>query len=157
MQSRALRGHAHASGEHVHDHRIQDLEAHPHTFIRPDDQSLPRLLLEASDSQPSPASDWRALAFQAFPGLPVNGSQHAHMGQGQGDTHGPGRLTYFLPLGQAMTKGSNTHHWGDPTHSMWCCYGTGIESMAKLADSIFFWRWACRSPCRTWFTCAYVL
>ena len=23
-------------------------------------------------------------------------------------------------------------------HSFWCCYGTAIESFAKLADSIYF-------------------
>jgi len=28
--------------------------------------------------------------------------------------------------------------WGTPDDSFWCCYGTGIESFAKLGDSIYF-------------------
>lgn len=30
--------------------------------------------------------------------------------------------------------------WGNPFDTFWCCYGTGIESFTKLADSIFFHR-----------------
>jgi len=44
-----------------------------------------------------------------------------------------GQLIYFVPLGTGHTK-----KWGTPNDSFWCCYGTGIESFAKLADSIYF-------------------
>ncbi len=27
-----------------------------------------------------------------------------------------------------------------PFDSFWCCYGTAVESFAKLADGVFFWR-----------------
>jgi len=30
--------------------------------------------------------------------------------------------------------------WGTPFDSFWCCYGTAVESFAKLADGVFFWR-----------------
>ena len=30
--------------------------------------------------------------------------------------------------------------WGTPFDSFWCCYGTAVESFAKLADDVFFWR-----------------
>jgi len=42
-------------------------------------------------------------------------------------------MIYFLP--QAV---GNTKQWGDPLNTFWCCYGTGIESFAKLNDSIYF-------------------
>ncbi len=45
---------------------------------------------------------------------------------------------YLLPLGTGNTKGDNYHGWGSPTGSFWCCYGTAVESFAKLADSIYF-------------------
>lgn len=28
--------------------------------------------------------------------------------------------------------------WGDPIYTMTCCYGTGLENFAKVADSIYF-------------------
>jgi len=50
----------------------------------------------------------------------------------------PGVYLYLLTLGAGMSKADNYHHWGYPMHSFWCCYGTAIESFAKLADSIYF-------------------
>ncbi|GAB4818253.1 hypothetical protein N2152v2_005299 [Parachlorella kessleri] len=55
----------------------------------------------------------------------------------------PGQFIYYLPLGTGNSKGDQrgwTHGWGDPFHTFWCCYGSGVESMSKLADSIFFHR-----------------
>ncbi len=44
-----------------------------------------------------------------------------------------GMLIYFMPMATGYTK-----TFGTPTDSFWCCYGTGIESFAKLGDSIYF-------------------
>jgi len=44
-----------------------------------------------------------------------------------------GQLMYFVPLATGHTKS-----FGTPNDSFWCCYGTGIESFAKLGDSIYF-------------------
>lgn len=44
-----------------------------------------------------------------------------------------GMLEYFLPLAAGHSR-----TYGTPTDSFWCCYGTGIESFAKLGDSIYF-------------------
>jgi DUF1680 family protein len=44
-----------------------------------------------------------------------------------------GMLTYFTPLASGNVK-----TFGTPCDSFWCCYGTGIESFAKLGDSIYF-------------------
>jgi DUF1680 family protein len=52
----------------------------------------------------------------------------------------PGVMIYLLPLGTGVTKGNSSRGWGTPFNSFWCCYGTGIESFAKLADSIYFKR-----------------
>ncbi|KAK2076024.1 hypothetical protein QBZ16_001360 [Prototheca wickerhamii] len=41
-------------------------------------------------------------------------------------------------------KGEHNHSWtgwGDPFNTFWCCYGSGVESFSKLADSIYFQRW----------------
>jgi len=51
----------------------------------------------------------------------------------------PGSFLYLLPLGAGQSKRDNFHHWGYPLHSFWCCYGTAVESFAKLADSIYFY------------------
>lgn len=50
----------------------------------------------------------------------------------------PGVFLYLLPLGTGQSKADNYHGWGTQEHSFWCCYGTAIESFAKLTDSIFF-------------------
>lgn len=44
-----------------------------------------------------------------------------------------GMMIYYLPLAAGLTK-----QWGTPNDSFWCCYGTGVESFAKLQDSIYF-------------------
>lgn len=86
--------------------------------------------------------NWRFAAYRQFSGLPVNNTLSAHFeGQNDSASHGPGRLIYLMPLGAGNGKGDSSHAWGDPLHSFWCCYGSGVESMAKLYDSIFFWRW----------------
>lgn len=36
---------------------------------------------------------------------------------------GPGVFLYLLPMGTGQSKGDNSHHWGFPEHSFWCCYG----------------------------------
>ena len=66
------------------------------------------------------------------------------LGDGASTDPGPGVLLYFQPLGNGQPKGptgTGNAAWGTPLHNFWCCYGSGVESMAKLADSIFFWRW----------------
>ena len=48
-------------------------------------------------------------------------------------------MLYMMPLGAGVSKAkANWAGWGDPDESFWCCYGTGIESFAKLADGAFF-------------------
>ena len=54
------------------------------------------------------------------------------------DTSRPGVMIYLMPLGVGVTKGNSSRSWGSPLNSFWCCYGTAVESFAKLADSIFF-------------------
>ena len=49
-----------------------------------------------------------------------------------------GVYLYMMPLGMGVAKGDSFHGWGFRWSSLWCCYGTAIESFAKLADSIFF-------------------
>ena len=44
-----------------------------------------------------------------------------------------GMMIYYLPL-----AAGNVKNWGTPDDSFWCCYGTGVESFAKLNDSIYF-------------------
>ena len=50
----------------------------------------------------------------------------------------PGVMIYLLPLGNGVTIGNSSRGWGTPLNSFWCCYGTAIESFAKLGDSIYF-------------------
>ena len=44
-----------------------------------------------------------------------------------------GQFIYYVFLGPGATK-----QWGTAYGSFWCCYGTGVESFAKLADSVYF-------------------
>ena len=44
-----------------------------------------------------------------------------------------GMLEYYVPQ---MTGYQRVY--GTPTDAFWCCYGTGIETWAKMADSIYF-------------------
>jgi len=51
----------------------------------------------------------------------------------------PGKMIYMLPLGAGVSKAkANWAGWGGPDDAFWCCYGTGVESFAKLADGAFF-------------------
>ncbi len=44
-----------------------------------------------------------------------------------------GMMIYYMPL-----SGGDTKKWGTPRNTFWCCYCTGVESFAKLNDSIYF-------------------
>ncbi len=44
-----------------------------------------------------------------------------------------GMMIYYTPLAAGYAK-----NFGTPTDTFWCCYGTGVESFAKLSDSIYF-------------------
>ncbi|MBP8130799.1 MAG: glycoside hydrolase family 127 protein [Candidatus Hydrogenedentes bacterium] len=44
-----------------------------------------------------------------------------------------GMLAYFTPLACGHKR-----VFGTPDDAFWCCYGTGVESFAKLADSVYF-------------------
>lgn len=44
-----------------------------------------------------------------------------------------GMLMYYVPLATGSNK-----VFGTATDTFWCCYGTGVESFAKLGDSIYF-------------------
>ena len=44
-----------------------------------------------------------------------------------------GMMIYYLPLATGNTKA-----FGTPNDTFWCCYGTGVESFAKLGDSVYF-------------------
>jgi uncharacterized protein len=50
------------------------------------------------------------------------------------DSSRVGALIYMLPL---ATVNGSSKGFGDPLYSMTCCYGTGIETHAKLGDTIF--------------------
>eukprot|EP01043_Picozoa_sp_COSAG02_P084898 COSAG02_NODE_22648_length_745_cov_1.015480_1_plen_127_part_10 len=52
-------------------------------------------------------------------------------------------MIYMTPLGSGVSRPlANWHQdnggWGGKNSSFWCCYGTAIESFAKLGDSIYF-------------------
>jgi uncharacterized protein len=44
-----------------------------------------------------------------------------------------GRFVYFMPLAPGATR-----TYSEPENSFWCCVGTGMESHAKHADSIYW-------------------
>lgn len=44
-----------------------------------------------------------------------------------------GMIIYYTPLAADAKK-----EWSTPNDSFWCCSGTGVESFAKLGDSIYF-------------------
>lgn len=50
----------------------------------------------------------------------------------------PGVMIYMLPLGHGQSKAISHHGWGTANDSFWCLYGTGIDSLSKLGDSIYF-------------------
>jgi len=50
-----------------------------------------------------------------------------------------GMMCYYVPLKTGCAKGRlNPTGFSTPEDSFWCCTGTGIESHAKHADSIYF-------------------
>ncbi len=49
-----------------------------------------------------------------------------------------GMLMYFVPLATGHTKARGGRGFSTPNDSFWCCTGTGIESFAKLGDSVYF-------------------
>ena len=50
-----------------------------------------------------------------------------------------GSLSYMTPLGHGVNRNKwDWYGFGNDNNSFWCCYGTAIESFAKLGDSIYF-------------------
>ena len=48
-------------------------------------------------------------------------------------------MIYMMPLGAGVSKErANWAGFGPPDGAFWCCYGTGVESFAKLADGAYF-------------------
>ena len=45
----------------------------------------------------------------------------------------PGQFQYYVAMAQGYPR-----VFGTPDTAFWCCYGTGIESFAKLGDSVYF-------------------
>ena len=46
----------------------------------------------------------------------------------------PGRILYMLPIDSTgVSKAHSYSGWSDPTDSMWCCSGSGMESGASCA------------------------
>lgn len=56
--------------------------------------------------------------------------------------HEPGVMLYTYPLGAGVSKAGQqawrAKGWGTPFGDFWCCYGTLIESFAKLTEGVFF-------------------
>ena len=55
------------------------------------------------------------------------------------DEHGPhlGEIIYMMPLGAGVSKEqANWAGFGSSDGAFWCCYGTAIESFAKLNDNL---------------------
>ena len=53
--------------------------------------------------------------------------------------HVPGAYLYMMPLGRGVSKDkANWAGFGEAENAFWCCYGTGIESFAKLNDAVYF-------------------
>ena len=50
-----------------------------------------------------------------------------------------GAMLYMMPLGRGVSKPkANWAGFGEPDTAFWCCYGTGVESFAKLNDNVYF-------------------
>eukprot|EP00666_Eupelagonemidae_sp_cell4sb_P010315 gene10315-9676_t len=48
-------------------------------------------------------------------------------------------MSYMTPLGRGVNRGRfDWWGFGRPFDSFWCCYGSTVESFAKLGDSIYF-------------------
>ena len=62
-----------------------------------------------------------------------------------------GAMIYMTPLGNGVSRSHANWHrdsrgWGGKNNSFWCCYGTAIESFAKLGNSIYFHDGGADSP-----------
>jgi hypothetical protein len=55
-----------------------------------------------------------------------------------GTQRGPGEFLYTLPLGRGVSKAASGHGWGHPQAAFWCCYGSAVESFARLGEDVFF-------------------
>eukprot|EP00964_Phaeocystis_antarctica_P161848 scaffold134914_cov78-Phaeocystis_antarctica.AAC.1 len=54
-------------------------------------------------------------------------------------TYYTGAMLYMMPLGRGVSKDkANWAGFGEPDDAFWCCYGTGVESFAKLNDNVYF-------------------
>eukprot|EP00661_Eupelagonemidae_sp_cell13_P000522 gene522-biopygen96 len=51
--------------------------------------------------------------------------------------HRAGRVRSVSGSVSPISKARTGHGWGTPFNSFWCCYGTGIESNAKLGDTVY--------------------
>ena len=50
----------------------------------------------------------------------------------------PGRILYMLPIdATGVSKAHSYYGWSDPTESMWCCSGSGMESGSKHGELLF--------------------
>ena len=46
-----------------------------------------------------------------------------------------GSLSYMTPLGRGVNRNKwDWYGFGNLNNSFWCCYGTSVESFAKLAE-----------------------
>ncbi|KAK9805585.1 hypothetical protein WJX72_006497 [[Myrmecia] bisecta] len=122
--------------------------AGPAPALQPASSAIGMWLARDSPAAAVPAVDpytqnWREAAFLRF----GNGSSSLAAPNGasapsplHNNAPGPGVVLYLTPMGTGQTKGENAHGWGDPFGSFWCCHGSSVESFAKLADSIYFYR-----------------
>lgn len=96
-------------------------------------------LVGGADAAVSPldaySGNWRQAAFAQF-----RGPGAGQLQEEPENAPGPGVVLYLLPIGAGQSKGQSSHGWGTPLHSFWCCYGSSVESFAKLQDSIYFYR-----------------
>jgi hypothetical protein len=50
-----------------------------------------------------------------------------------------GVMSYLTPLGNGVTRSKfDWWGWGAPDNAFWCCYGTTIETFAKVGDTVWF-------------------
>jgi hypothetical protein len=60
-----------------------------------------------------------------------------HLNAVMGTQRGAGEFLYTTPLGYGVSKARSGHGWGDPRMAFWCCYGTAVESFARLQEGVF--------------------
>ncbi|KAL6784122.1 hypothetical protein ACKKBG_A04880 [Auxenochlorella protothecoides x Auxenochlorella symbiontica] len=99
--------------------------------------SLTAAMTAVYETQPRPA-DHQVVSWPQDPGAMLQSSTGLAT-----NAAGPGVMIYYLPQFAGEWKGERGHSWtgwGDPYNAFWCCYGSGVESFSKLADSIYFHR-----------------